>query len=200
MARSLACIVALGLVGEGMCISTSFMSQPSVRSSRPHSVARSSSLASPPSPRVARLHNVARTAIHRGCYHEADRCYAKLLSIADPHPRSYLLKALHDVRMGRWEEARGTYRAGNRRYPADPQLLQGWGLLESRLGRMDVAARLLTRCIAVDEAHSPLQRWKMFGENLHRMRRTSGTRTVQLDSAPHIGRDCEPLAHQPTVA
>lgn len=129
----------------------------------------STNFAAPPSPRVTRLQNVARSAIHQGRYHEADRCYDIILSTSDPHPRTFLLKALHDVRMGRWEEARATYRAGNKMYPSDPKLLQGWGLLESRMGRMDVATRLLSRCIAVDGGHSPVQRWHIFRDSLERL-------------------------------
>lgn len=107
------------------------------------------------------LHNLANRAIHTGAFTEAVKLYDIAIS-KNANPRTFLLKALLLQREGRWEAARGVFREGNRRFPTDGQLLQAWGLMESRMGDAMVAVRLLRRCVVVDDSLAPVLNWKRF--------------------------------------
>lgn len=90
------------------------------------------------------------------------RFYDRALLESDASARTFFLKALLYERMGRWEAARSTFREGNRRHPRDGRLLQGWGLMESRVGDARLALRLLRQCVACDTSLAPVLRWQRF--------------------------------------
>jgi tetratricopeptide (TPR) repeat protein len=112
-----------------------------------------------------RLHALANRAIHDGAFDEAVELYDRALLVepaSDAQQRTFFLKALLYQRMGLWEAARATFRAGNRAHPSDGKLLQGWGLMESRVGDVRLALRLLRQCVACDDTLAPVLRWQRF--------------------------------------
>ena len=132
----------------------------------PHAIAR----ISPSSPLSARshgcrLHALANRAIHDGAFDVAVRLYDRALLEPNAGARTFFLKALLYERMGLWEAARRTFREGNRRHPRDGKLLQGWGLMESRVGDARLALRLLRRCVACDDTLAPVLRWQRFASS-----------------------------------
>lgn len=139
----------------------------------PRAVARistSSPLTSRSSPLTARshgctIHALANRAIHEGAFDEAVQLYDRALLESNPGARTFFLKALLYERMGLWEAARRTFREGNRRHPRDGKLLQGWGLMESRVGDARLALRLLRQCVACDNTLAPVLRWQRFASS-----------------------------------
>lgn len=113
-------------------------------------------------PHGCRLHALANRAIRDGAFDEAAQLYDRALLEPDAGARTFFLKALLYERMGLWEAARSTFREGNRRHPRDGALLQGWGLMESRVGDARLALRLLRRCVACDTSLAPVLRWQRF--------------------------------------
>ncbi|KAG8460395.1 hypothetical protein KFE25_011886 [Diacronema lutheri] len=109
----------------------------------------------------SRLHALANRAIHHGALPQAALILDRAIATC-PSPRTYLLKALLMERMGLWDAARMVFRNGNRCFPTDGQLLQAWGLLESRKGEAKVAVRLLRRSVIVDDSLAPVLKWQRF--------------------------------------
>jgi Tfp pilus assembly protein PilF len=117
-------------------------------------------------PHGCRLHALANRAIHEGAFTEAEQLYDRALVESDARARTFFLKALLYERMGQWEAARCTFRDGNRAHPTDGTLLQGWGLMESRVGDVRLALRLLRQCVACDGTLAPVLRWQRFAASV----------------------------------
>jgi hypothetical protein len=137
---------------------------------------------------VEALHRAANRAIKTGRLDEAMQCY----DIATRHSaccsRTFMLKALLQRRLGAVDGARAAFEAGAARLmirdPAgaagasqptldldawprasrkeDAQLLQAWGLFESKHGDLQFAYNLLKAAVCLDRNLAGVLRWRMF--------------------------------------
>ena len=112
--------------------------------------------------REVRLHHVARRAISKGDASGAQVCYEKALEPGLGSGRSYLLAALHLVRVGRYSDARDCFGEGILHNREDAKLMQAWGLFESKHGTMRRARKLLERAVVLDDSLSGVLRWSRF--------------------------------------
>lgn len=112
--------------------------------------------------REVRLHQVARRAISNGDAWGAQACYELALKPGLGSGRSYLLAALHLVRINRYTEARDCFAEGILRNREDAKLMQAWGLFESKHGTMRRARKLLERAVVLDDSLSGVLRWSRF--------------------------------------
>jgi hypothetical protein len=126
------------------------------------------------------MHFIARRAILDRRFHDAGRCYNILLqSPATATPRTFMLKALLQQRQGLVEDARKTFRAGFRAWKRrakvgeslsdkdlheEAQLLQAWGLMESKHGKLDLASYLVNCAVSLDSSLRGVLGWKIFRE------------------------------------
>jgi hypothetical protein len=127
---------------------------------------------------IETLHRTARRAIHSGRFDDAGQCYNLLLmSPATATPRTFMLKALLQQRVGSLKKARKTFQAGWRAWKRkvlagasftdkevreEAQLLQAWGLYESKHGTIDVASFLVQTAVSLDSSLHRVLDWKMF--------------------------------------
>jgi hypothetical protein len=159
---------------------TAFRKVPAFRNVAPVQAAvRSLALQSHRAPRtVNTLHRTAKRAIHSKRFNDAERCYEILLqSSATATPRTFMLKALLEQRLGLMANARKTFRAGYRAWKRkkvardeftekdiheEAQLLQAWGLFESKHGTLDLAKYLVQNAVSLDNSLRRVLDWQMF--------------------------------------
>eukprot|EP00466_Bigelowiella_natans_P009713 jgi/Bigna1/76411/fgenesh1_pg.41_\ len=79
---------------------------------------------------------------------------------------TYLLKALHDQRLERVQDARKTFSEGLRKTQRAPKLLTALALMESKNGNMRRAKRLVKYIADVDPQRGALlAKWKIFADD-----------------------------------
>lgn len=109
---------------------------------------------------VEGLWTEARRALKGTHFGLAERYYLRAIVLAPSQTRSYLLYALHVAQRRDPTLARELFHQGLCADPRDAQLLQAWGLFESKQGRLHRAQRLLLRSVHLEPRNAPVLRWK----------------------------------------
>jgi len=125
-------------------------------------------------PFVSGLHARARSAIREKRYTVASEIYNTIVHQLPEHvdvpeellEETYLLKALHDQRLERVQDARKTFSEGLRKTQHAPKLLTALALMESKNGNMLRAKRLVKFIADVDPQRGALlAKWKIFADD-----------------------------------
>mmetsp|Transcript_40933 Transcript_40933/g.65813 ORF Transcript_40933/g.65813 Transcript_40933/m.65813 type:complete len:178 (-) Transcript_40933:329-862(-) len=125
-------------------------------------------------PFVSGLHARARSAIREKRYTVASEIYNTIVHQLPEHvdvpedllEETYLLKALHDQRLERVQDARKTFSEGLRKTQRAPKLLTALALMESKNGNMRRAKRLVKYIADVDPQRGALlAKWKIFADD-----------------------------------
>lgn len=144
---------------QAACMRNTFSGSTDAKASGP--MHRSLRVPSMLAAREAQLHNVARKHILRGYVEDAHQCYQ--IAIEEwGSPRSFLLAALLMSRCGRVTDARQYFSSGVVTHRTDAQLLQAWGLFESKQDVSGRAVRLLRRAVKLDPSLEPVLSWSRF--------------------------------------
>ena len=88
--------------------------------------------------------------------------YLECVRGGDGSAVSFLLTALHLQRLGEYELARDAFAQGVLQHRDDAQLLQAWGLFESKHGCSRRALLLLKRAVSLDSSLGKVLRWRRF--------------------------------------
>ena len=108
-----------------------------------------------------RLHRMARLFTLNGAFDDAMKCHEKACSMFGS-ARSFLLAALLYSRAGEAQLARATFAEGILRHRDDAQLMQAWGLFESKQDQPRRAFQLVKRAVALDPSLAGVLQWRRF--------------------------------------
>jgi len=85
--------------------------------------------------------------------------------------------------------ARSLFIEATSRFPDHPRLLQGWALMESKCGNIELAKELILKAVKLDPSFFPLLKWKIFKISKEEMIQLSQENKINSYYYHHDGRE-----------